>query len=197
LKGIATISIGLIGLTGFFLPSCIPSKSYPETHYSIRGLFAPDSSWIAADVQMVFVPRQTYHDSICFNLNPGLEIRSLSAQELHHYEFYRTDTGRLVLYIEEPVHPAEQLYISLSYSGGLGTGLSRELNQALFWYPVNPDVIPATFRIQLELPVQWQILEPSASPGRKGKHLYETHIPVHSLILDIGRTPSTHGKCGL
>ena len=71
-------------LSGF---SCNPYNPYFFTHYHITASYDPSTTSLSANVQMVFVAGQEYHDSITFQLNESVEILSLTAQELKYYEF--------------------------------------------------------------------------------------------------------------
>ena len=90
----------------------------------------PGQGFLSANVQMVFVPRQRYSDSICFRLDPGLRIHSLAAQELKHYSFKQSGGGWLVLYLQDPVESHDQLHISMSYSGTLKSAESVQTKPA-------------------------------------------------------------------
>ncbi len=165
------------------LVSCNPYDPYPFTHYNIKAIIEPEQAKISANVQMIFVPRQEYRDSICFSLNPGLEITSLTAQELKYYEFHTRDTGNLVLYIQDPVGPNEQLHISLSYEGTLSGEAIISMDSSLFWYPVNSNSSPSTFQAKFALSGKWQISDPATGAGKHGKRLYATRQPLNSLNI--------------
>ena len=170
-------------LVFLILASCNPYEPYPITHYNISASIEPDQARISANVQMVLVTRQEYRDSICFSLNPGVKIHALTAQVLRYYEFYDRDTCNLVLYIEDPVGPGEQLSISLSYEGQLSDELLISMDSSLYWYPVNNGSHPATFQAEFSLPGNWQISEPLIVPGKHGKRLYQSRLPRNSLSI--------------
>ena len=161
--------------------SCSPYEPYSCTHYDMKLIVDPEEATISANVQMVFLPRQGYQDSICFFLNPGLEIHSLTAQALKYYEFYAGDTGNLVLYIQEPVLPNEQLHIAMSYSGRLDNQPVMNMDTSLFWYPLNTDARPCTFTAKFALPGNWEISSPPTRMGKHGKWLYQSELPHNSL----------------
>ncbi|HEC41958.1 MAG TPA: hypothetical protein ENI20_03940 [Bacteroides sp.] len=169
------------------LVSCNPYDQYLNTHYYIQAEVVPDSAWLSANVQIVFVAGQEYRDSICFDLNPGVEIHSLAAQELEHYRFGEYQSGRLVLYIEDPVHPNDDLNISLSYSGRLSPGGISRLDSNLMWFPVNNDTRPFTYHAKVALPGKWGISHPRTSRGEHGKWLLQSLEPQQSF--DISLTP--------
>jgi hypothetical protein len=193
-----SFAMGVVMSLGLFVFSCNPYERYLLTHYNIQAEYNPETASLAANVQMVLVAGREYRDSICFRLNPGVEIRSLAAQELEHYEFNKADSGRLVIFIEEPVATGDQLHISLSYSGKLGS-IDRKKNahgdpvpiepgitimdSALYWIPVNDDTVPFTLRAKFALPGNWYISRPAANAGRHGKWLIETVKPQHSLSI--------------
>jgi len=165
------------------LSSCNPYEPYPFTHYNIKAAIDPEEASISANVQMVFIPRQEHSDSICFYLNPGVEILSLTAQELKHYKFFHADTGKLVLYIQETVRPFEQLHISLSYAGKLANRSLVSMDSSIFWYPVNIDTPPSTFQAKFALPGKWQISNLTTGTGKHGKRLYQSTLPQSALNL--------------
>ena len=146
-------------LSGF---SCNPYDTYYYTHYHIIASYDPASSGLLANVQIVFVPQQEYRDSIILQLNEHLSIHSLTAQELRYYEF---NAGRLVLYIEEPVMPGDQLHISMNYSGIIGDGLIP----ALAWYPLIPDIEKLTYSVELELPEPYSLDNSWDNKGQRWK----------------------------
>lgn len=149
----------------------------------------PDSAWLSANVQMVFVARQEYNDSICFDLNPGVDIHSLTAESLEHYLFGEYQSGKLVLYLEDPVLPNKQLHIALSYSGSLSPdGISR-LDSNLAWYPANANTRPCTYHAKFALPGTWQISHPEAGIGAHGKWLLQSPEPKRSLDIVFSATP--------
>ncbi len=166
-------------LCGF---SCNPYQPYIFTHYHITASYDPASTQLSANVQMVFVPKQEYYDSISFRLNEFVEIQSLTAQELKYYEFER---GRLVLYIEEAVMPGDQLHISLTYKGMIGFGPGREtmLTPDRLWYPVNPGIEKLTYSIALDLPEQYSLEDPGIQKGQSW-HL-GTDEPLGAIILPL------------
>jgi hypothetical protein len=156
------IWIIILILSGF---SCNPYRPYNFTHYHITASYDPASTLLSANVQMVFVPIQEYHDSITFRLNEFVEIQSLTAQELMYFKF---DRGRLVLYIEEAVMPGDQLHISLTYKGMIGGGTERDamLKPDRLWYPVNPGIKKLTYSIELDLPEQYRLEKPGVRKGQ-------------------------------
>jgi hypothetical protein len=133
--------------------SCNPYQPYYFTHYHIIASYDPASTSLSASVQMVFIPDQEYHDSITFQLNDKVDIHSLTAQELKYYEF---DTGRLVLYIEDPVMPGEQLHISLNYSGVIG-----------YEHTLYPDLDPGLTLDQEQVPDQQPVLDQQPAPDQQ------------------------------
>ena len=174
-------------LSGFFLGmvllSCNPYEQYSNTHYYIQAEMDPDSAWLAANVQIVFVARQEYHDSLCFDLNPGVEIHSLTAQELEHYRFGEYQPGKLVLFIEDPVYPNEQLQIAMSYSGRLYPEGISHLDSGIIWYPVNEDTSPCTYQAKFALPGKWKISHPETGLGKHGKWLLQSIEPKQSFDI--------------
>ena len=174
-------------LLGTVLFSCNPYEQYIVTHYYVQAEIDPSTSSISANVQIVFVARKEYHDSICFFLNPGVEIHSLAAQELEHYVFQETGTGELVLYTEDPVFPGDQLHISLSYSGLLGNQEIHHLDSSLLWYPVNEDTQPCTYQAKFALPGSWQINDPEVSFGKHGKWLLQARKPRDAFKIEFTR----------
>ncbi|MFC2115629.1 hypothetical protein ACFLTU_04100 [Bacteroidota bacterium] len=164
-------------LFGLLLISCNPYDQYSLTHYFIQAEVDPSTALLSANVQMVLVARREYHDSICFNLNTGLEIQALTAQELKHYDFYKSESGRLVLYIQDPVFPNDQLHISMSYSGRLAGQEVLNLDSSLLWYPSNEDTKPCTYLAKIALPGSWQIIQPEVSTGKHGKFLVQNQNP--------------------
>jgi hypothetical protein len=180
-------------LLGTVLFSCNPYEPYFFTHYHIQAELDPGTGLISANVQMVFVARQDYSDSICFRLNPALNIHTLAAQNLEHYIYRQSDSGWLVIFLEDPIGPRDQLHISLSYSGQLlgSTRKVREedqkdfmqLDSTLYWYPANQDTWPFTFQAKFALPGSWQIIRPDASTGRHGKWLIHSGEPQKSMNI--------------
>lgn len=170
-------------LLGMVLFSCNPYEQYSFTHYYIQVEVEPESSLLSANVQMVFVARQEYHDSICFSLNPGVEIQALTAQNLRYYKFYGPDTGRLVLYIDDPVLPDVQLHISMSYSGRLSKQEVWQLDSSLLWYPVNEDTQPCTYHAKFALPGYLQISHPEANTDKHGKLLVQNLEPGNFIEI--------------
>jgi hypothetical protein len=162
--------------------SCSPYEPYPYTHYYIQATIEPEIARIAANVQLVFIPRKDYYDSILFYLNPGVEIQSLAAQELQYYEF---EGDELRLYIEEPVMRNEQLHISLSYSGVITDRVLEHMDSSLLWYPLNEDIYPSTFHAKFNLAGEWQISEPETGTGKHGKRLYQSLQPRGFLDIVI------------
>jgi hypothetical protein len=175
---IFTIILGVLVLS-----SCNPYEQYHFTHYNIKAAIDPEEAMISANVQMIFLPRQEYVDSICFLLNPGLKTHSLTAQELKYYEFNSMDTGKLVLYIQEPIRPNEQLHIAMSYSGKLAKQTLTNMDSSIFWYPVNRDTPPSTFQAKFALPGNWHISNVATGRGKHGKHLYQSKLPQPALNL--------------
>lgn len=165
--------------------SCNPYEQYAFTHYHIQAELDPGTGHISANIQMVFVARREYHDSICFQLNPDLRIQSLAAQELEFYRFNQGDSGRLVLYIEEAVRPYDKLHISLSYSGRLSEQAVTSLDSTLLWYPVNQDSSPCTYLAKLALPGGWQVTHPEAQTGKHGKWQLQSEMPCSSIEIRI------------
>ncbi len=170
-------------LLGIVLFSCNPHEQNILTHYYIQAEMVPDSAYLSANVQIVFIARQEYKDSICFDLNPGVKIHSLTAQKLEHYLFGEYQNGKLVLYIAEPVHPNNHLHISLSYSGRLHQQSITILDSNLIWLPVNEDTMPFTYHAKIALPGTWQISHPETGTGKHGKWLLESPEPKHSLEI--------------
>jgi hypothetical protein len=164
-------------LSGF---SCNPYPRYYFTHYHITAGYDPASTFLSANVHMVFVPQQEYHDSITFQLNDLVEVQSLASQELKYYEF---DNGRLVLYIEEAVVPGDQIHISMTYKGPIGAGpdTGNMLTPDKQWYPVNSDITNLTCSIELDLPEQYRLEEPWIRKGHSWH--WGTKIPVGSITL--------------
>lgn len=165
------------------IASCNPYEPYSHTHYYIQATIDPEQANISANVQIVFIPRLEYHDSICFSLNSCLEIHSLTAQELRYYKFNDNDSGNLVLYIQEPIYPSEQLHIALSYTGKLDNKPVHKLDSGMLWYPMNPDATPATFQAKFAIPGDWQISSPQTGMGKHGKWLYQNEQPRSSINL--------------
>ena len=167
-------------LSGF---SCNPYRPYYFTHYHITASYDPASTSLSANVQMVFVPGQEYHDSITFQLNELVEILSLTAQELKYYEF---ESGRLVLYIEEAVMPGDQIHISLTYKGMIGDGPDKGtmLTPDKLWYPVNPGITKLTYSIQLDLPEHYSLEEPGIRKGQSWH--WGTEKPLGSIVVPQG-----------
>ncbi len=176
-------------LSGF---SCNPYRSYYFTHYHIIASYDPATTVLSANVQLVFIPRQEYHDSITFQLNDHMEIQSLTAQELKYYEF---EDGRLVLYIEEAVMPGDQLHISLNYSGMIGNSLSTKtdlvpdpalgliLGPDQVWYPVNPYTEKLTYFVEIGLPEAYSLDGTGIRKGRKWQLL--TEKPLGSIKIPL------------
>lgn len=167
-------------LSGF---SCNPYRPYYFTHYHITASYDPASTSLSANVQMVFVPVQEYHDSITFQLNEFVEILSLTAQELKYYEF---DSGRLVLYIQEAVMPGDQIHISLTYKGMIGDGPDKGtmLTPDKLWYPVNPGITKMTYSIELDLPEHYSLEEPGIRKGQSWH--WGTEKPLGSIVVPQG-----------
>jgi hypothetical protein len=141
----------------------------------------PGQAMISANIQLVLVPRQGYQDSICFTLNPELEIQALTAQELIHYEFKSRARDNLVLYIQEPILAGEQINIALAYKGRIDDAPIHKMDTSLYWYPRNPDTSPSTIRAKFALPGNWQIGDPPMGMGKHGKWLYENREPQSPL----------------
>ncbi len=158
MKKILIISLLLSG------SSCNPYRPYYFTHYHISASYDPETHHLSANVQMVFVPSQAYHDSITFQLNESMEIQSMAAQELRYYEF---DSGRLVLYIKGSVKPGDQLHVSLAYQGLIeeGNGLGRGLTPGNLWYPVNPATDKLTYSVEMCLPEHYRLDKPWIRKG--------------------------------
>ncbi|MFC2098117.1 hypothetical protein ACFLSP_00095 [Bacteroidota bacterium] len=170
-------------LLGIVLFSCNPYEGYNYTHYYIQAELIPDSAYFSANVQMVFVARKEYHDSICFDLNPAVKIHSLASQELEHYLFSEYQAGKLVLYIEDAVQLNDQLHISLSYSGRLHEQGITSLDSSYAWYPHNEETQPFTYQAKFALPGNWQISHPETGTGQHGKWLLESPEPLQSLKI--------------
>lgn len=163
--------------------SCSPHEQYHHTHYNIQAELDPGSKLFSANLQIVLVARQEYRDSICFSLNPDLNIHALAAQELEHYLFRVSDSSRLVLYLEDPVSPGDELLISMSYSGHLpGNGITL-LDPSTGWYPVNEDSHPCTYLIKLALPGSWKVSNPAAGTGEHGKWLIQSQDPEEAIRI--------------
>ena len=162
--------------------SCSPYQLYHFTYYHMTAAYDPASTELSANVQIVFVPQQEYHDSICFRLNESVEIQSLTAQELKYYEF---DSGRLVLYIEEAVMPGDQLHISLTYQGTIGFGPEGDtiLTPDRLWYPVNPGIKKLTYSMEFDLPEQYGLEYPGIQKGQYW-HL-DTDEPLGAIVLPL------------
>lgn len=167
--------------------SCNPYEQYFYSHYYIQAEMDPGSARFSANLQMVFVARQEYKDSICFHLNPELRIQSLASQELEHYIFRESDSGRLVLFLEDPVGPNERIHISMSYSGRLSGNRVMQMDSSICWYPVNEDSHPCTYMVKFALPGSWQVSQPDAATGQHGKWLIQSREPQNSI--DISITP--------
>jgi hypothetical protein len=162
-------------LTGF---SCNPYRQYYFTHYHITARFHPASNSLSANVQMVFVPAEAFHDSITFRLHEEMEIESLAAQELKYYEF---KGGRLVLYIEEAVLPGDQLHISLTYRGPIGEA-TKAGNP---WYPSQESIDKMTYAVEMDLPEEY---EPGAPAEQKGQRWYwSTDKPLDFIVMPAVR----------
>lgn len=186
-------------LLAALLATCNPYEPYSDTHFYVQAEVDPGNSLISANVQIVLVASREYRDSISFALNPGVEIQSLTAQELEHYQFGEYHHGRLVLFIEEHVQPGDQLHISLSYSGKLtgnknagsgqdhGTGYGPDnsgkliLDNSLLWLPVNRDTRSMTFMGKFALPGEWILSQPESGTGKHGKWLVQ--------VVDPGEIP--------
>jgi hypothetical protein len=164
-------------LSGF---SCNPYHPYNFTHYHITAGYDPASTLLSANVQMVFVSGQEYHDSIIFHLNKFVEIQSLTAQELRYFEF---DSGRLVLYIEKAVMPGDQLHISLTYKGMIGNGPEKVPvpTPEKLWYPVHTGIDKLTYSIELELPEKYSLKEPGILKGQSWH--WGTTTPSASIVF--------------
>jgi len=163
--------------------SCNPYQPYLFTHYHITASYDPATSGLSANVQMVLVAGQEYHDSVIFQLNESVEILSLTGQELKYYEF---DKGRLVLYIEDAVMVGDQIHISMTYKGMIGDGPERSvfLTPKKLWYPQNQGIDKLTYSIMLDLPEQYSLEEPWI---RKGQSWYwETKNPLASISFPQG-----------
>lgn len=158
--------------------SCNPYRPYYFTHYHITATYDPAGSCLSANVQMVFVPQQAYHDSITFQLNERVEVLSLTAQELKSYEF---NSGRLVLFMEEAVMPRDQLHISLAYRGMIGKVPDRGpvLTPDQLWYPVNPAIDKLTYSIELDLSQQYGLQKPGFRKGQRWH--WGTEKPLGSI----------------
>jgi len=174
-------------LSAIALLSCNPYEQYSATHLYIQAEVEPGSARIAANVQMVFVARKEYTDSICFRLNPGLKIQSIAAQELQKYRFNENGDGKLVLYIEEQISPGDALQISLSYSGQLGPNEIQRLDSSLYWYPMNENTRPCTYQAKFAVPGKWRITDPGSSTGKHGKWLVESRDVRESLSITFQR----------
>ena len=165
----------LLILSGF---SCNPYRQYYFTHYHITASFQPAGNSLSANVQMVFVPGQAFHDSIIFRLDEQMEIESLAAQELKYYEF---NDGRLVLYIEEPVMPGDQLHISMTYRGQFGDAPI----QGSDWYPDQESIDKLTYAVEMDLPESY---EPGAPAERKGhRWFWGTEKPLDLIVMPVVR----------
>lgn len=151
------------------LPACDPYVQYGSSQYYLQVEADPSSCRIAVNLQLVFLARTQHSDSLCFTLNPALGIETLTAQDLDHYRYSATDTGRLVLYLDHPVYPGDQLHISLSYKGILPDPPLARLDSSLLWYPCNEESLPAGFLVKLSIPGDWRVAHPEATPGRHGK----------------------------
>ena len=175
----------LLILGGF---SCNPNHLYHFTHYHITAGYDPASTILSANVRMVFVSGQAYHDSIVFRLNEHMEIQSLSAQELKYYEL---EGGRLVLYIKEAVRPGDQLHVSMTYRGMLGAvpgvanrkgpGTDQLLSPEDIWYPVSKGTGKLTYAVDMNLPEEYELGAPAI---RKGRHWHwETEEPTSTIAM--------------
>ena len=163
--------------------SCNPYNPYYFTHYYITARYNPSTTSLSANVQMVLVAEQEYHDSITFQLNESVEILSLTAQELKYYEF---DKGLLVLYIQEAVMKGDQIHISLTYQGFIGDGPDRGffLTPDKLWYPVNRGIDKLTYSIELDLPEHISLEEPWI---RKGQSWHRSiRKPMAAIALPQG-----------
>jgi len=163
--------------------SCNPYNPYYFTHYHITASYDPATTSLSANVQMVLVAGQEYHDSITFQLNEFVEILSLTSQELKYYEFNK---GLLVLYIEEAVMTGDQIHISLTYRGMIGDGPDRGtlLTPDKLWYPVNQGIDKLTYSIELELPGQYHLEEPWIRKGQIWH--WGTKKPLAAIFLPQG-----------
>lgn len=168
-------------ISGF---SCNPYRPYFFTHYHVTARYDPSTTSLLANVQMVFVADQEYHDSITFQLNGSVEILSLTAQELKYYEF---DKGLLVLYIEEAVMKGDQIHISLTYQGFIGDGSGRGnfLTPDRLWYPVNRGIDKLTYSIDLDLPEHFSLEEPWTRKGQS----WHWSIKKPMAAIDLPRGP--------
>jgi len=163
--------------------SCNPYEPYLFTHYHITASYDPATSDLSANVQMVLVAGQEYHDSIIFQLNGSLDIISLTAQELKYYEF---DYGRLVLYIQDPILAGDQIHISMTYKGLIGNGPKGSTlpTPDNLWYPINQGIDKLTYSIMLELPGQYRLEEPWIQRGQSW--FWETKKPLASISFPQG-----------
>ncbi len=148
------------------LACCNPYTQYIHTHYHMIADLDPETGMFKASLQMVFVPRSNYRDSISFCLNGEFSIHSLTAQGLERYGFYKD--GRLVLYLQDPVAEGDQLHISLSYSGNVKCALAEDENHivmdtACCWYPRNDDIQMTTSHLRIRLPEGYVIEDPHIS----------------------------------
>jgi hypothetical protein len=184
-------------LLGTVLFSCNPYEPYFFTHYHIQAELDPGSGRISANVQMVFVARNEYSDSICFRLNPGLNLQTLAAQDLEHYIYRQSDSGWLVIFLEDPIGPNDQLHISLSYSGQLSESTLKvreedprdfiQMDSNLLWYPASEDTRPFTYQVKFDLPGSWQMLQPNAEEVHRGKWLIRSGEPQKSMNFLFAR----------
>ena len=162
------------------LYACSPHKEYSFTHYYVAAGFDPGSGRLSSSVQMVFRAKRYYADSLGFLLDPGLEVNTLAAQDLDRYLYTHSDTGRLVLYLEDPLAPGDQLHISLHYSGTLNGG---GLDSSLLWIPFNREAGPFTMDAKLVLPDSWRVFRPEARRGRRGEWMISPANPVNSIRI--------------
>jgi hypothetical protein len=171
--------------------SCNPSKAYLCTHYHIIAGFDPGTGFLSASVQMVFVAKRHHADSLGFQLDSSLKVQTLAAQDLDRYVYLRSDTGRLVLYLEDPIAPGDQLHISLQYSGYLSRS---DLDSSLLWIPANLDTKPFTMDAELALPDSWKVLRPEAVPVQGSKWLIRSADPVSSIGITVAREKPEHTR---
>jgi hypothetical protein len=167
-------------LSGF---SCNPYKPYLFTHYHITARYNPSTTSLSANVQMVFVADQEYHDSLTFKLNESVEILSLTAQELKYYEF---DKGSLVLHIQEVIMKGDQIHISLTYQGFIGddTEKGNFLTPDKLWYPQNRGIDKLTYSIKLDLPEHFSLEEPWIRKGQSWH--WSIKEPMAAIALPQG-----------
>lgn len=159
----------LTALIFLFCFSCNPYEKYSSSYYYVQAEIDPAEERLSVNVQMVLVAGRDYRDSIRFDLNPGFEILTLTAQELEQYIFNKNNSGKLVLYIEELVAAGDELHISMSYSGKLPAGGSGILSQETTWLPENPDTRKNRFEAKIALPGGWVLKSPESIIGKHGK----------------------------